>query len=126
MFLFHIFMLTCNVMKVVYKYDMDSYNGGYFHSYQQKINENEFTDDQKMKLLNKIHIQFEKKDLLDYLLLETKKKDNSIEFYNRIVRNKLTRPISFFTNGNIDIDCVSSGTIELKNGGLYNDWDFKF
>jgi hypothetical protein len=113
-------------MKILFKYDMDAYHAGYYHSYEQSINQKEMSEFQKTILLNKLHLHYMKKDLLDYLSFRTKDPQNTMEFYERIIKNH-----HFYQK----MDCLEEITeyrsflplkTEIKKGGLYKDWDFSF
>lgn len=61
-----------------------------------------------LDILNKIHIQYEKKYILDFI---SNKEIN--------IHNKLTIIENYEKNTN------EKKILNIKNGGLYNDWDFE-
>ena len=111
MFSFIIYALSTSVMKIVFISDIDSYKGGYYHSYKQSMFEKEMDDKTKTNLLNKVHLDFQKKELLDFLLVPSI--SNNVKYIHSIKYNDK----STFNN---------YGIVDIKKGGLTNDWDFDF
>lgn len=111
MFFFIIYALSTSVMKIVYKYDMEAYNGGYYHSYKQSMFEKEMDDNTKKNLLNKIHSDLQKKELLDSLL-DPSINNNEKYFYS--INNNEKNTINKY------------GIFDINKGGLTKDWDFDF
>lgn len=107
MFYFTIFALASNIMKIVYNKKQDilnseSYKGGYYRS----IREPELTQEQKRILFNKLNLQYQKKDLSDYLL------NPKIGIQQKKDKLYSTEEINY--------------GIVLQNGGLLTDWDLFF
>ena len=97
MLLYLILAITSNIMRIIYKSDIDCYNAGYYHSFEQSI-----YDQSRQILLNRIQINYEKKMLLDFIL-DSKNSNND----------------------KVDIISPLSSTpqiTKISNGGLYNDW----
>lgn len=120
MFSFLYFLLaSSNVMKIIVKKDIEFYNGGYYHPYYEtlstptsfqefNISEASATPPrlQYCNIMNKIHLYYEKKDLLDYLL---DPKENN--------HDKLIRCVKLNDDFQYNI-----GGVTITNGGLFNDW----
>jgi hypothetical protein len=104
MFLFFIFTITSNILKILYKSDIDAYYAGYYHSLEHSIHEPEMGEYKHRMLLNRLQIHYENKALMDSLL------DPKISSNKKLA--KINNPIK--------IDAL-----DIKKGGLFNDWKFE-
>lgn len=93
-------------MKISLNLDSDIYNTGYYHSYIHPYGEKEMDDFTKINILNKINLNYEKKDLINYLL-------NPLEStHDKIIK--------CLKNEN-DFNYNKYG-VTITNGGLLDDW----
>lgn len=100
---------TSNIMKINVKKDIEFYDAGYYHSVDHPFKEEELNETQNLKLMNKINLFYEKKDLLDYLHNK-----------NENIHDKLIKCVKFDNDFN-----YNKYGITITNGGLLDDWKEK-
>lgn len=102
MYLYLLSAIACNILKILYKSDMEAYHAGYYHSLEQSIQEPEMSEHQRSLLLNRLQVHYENKARMDFLL------DPQNALHEKMAKIEPEKRIP----------------LDLTKGGLFNDWWF--